>query len=96
VNGRSNLGDALARPRTSPGIPRLALSKTEAAEAIGVSVDFFDEHVAGDLRIVRKGRRRLILEGLEEVGLLVPGGKVEERAEKIAQERLTAPKPSTD
>ena len=28
-------------------IPRLALSKAEAAEALGVSVDFLEEHVIG-------------------------------------------------
>lgn len=41
-------------------VPRLALSKTEAAEALGVSVDYLDEHVMPDLRVVRRGRRRLI------------------------------------
>jgi hypothetical protein len=41
-------------------VPRLALSKAEAAEALGVSVDFFEKHVMPDLRIVRRGRRRLI------------------------------------
>jgi excisionase family DNA binding protein len=40
--------------------PRLALSKVEAASALGVSVDFFEDHVMHDLRIVRLGRRRLI------------------------------------
>jgi len=44
----------------SRAIRRLALSKAEAAAALGVSVDFFDEHVAHELRIVRRGRRRLI------------------------------------
>jgi excisionase family DNA binding protein len=44
----------------APGVARLALSKLEAAEALGVSVDFFDEHIASELRIVRRGRRRLI------------------------------------
>jgi hypothetical protein len=39
---------------------RLALSPDEAAEAIGCSRDFFDEHVMPDLRIVRKGRRRFV------------------------------------
>jgi excisionase family DNA binding protein len=38
---------------------RLAVNKTEAAEALGVSVDFFDDHIAGELRCVRRGRRRL-------------------------------------
>jgi excisionase family DNA binding protein len=41
-------------------VPRLALSKTEAAEALGVSVDFLEQHVMHELRIVRRGRRRLI------------------------------------
>jgi len=39
---------------------RLALSKLEAADALGVSVDFLEEHVMHELRIVRRGRRRLI------------------------------------
>jgi excisionase family DNA binding protein len=38
----------------------LALTKAEAAEALGVSVDFLEEHVLPELRIVRRGRRRLI------------------------------------
>ena len=40
--------------------PRLALSKSEAAEALGVSVDFLEDHVLAELRVVRVGRRRLI------------------------------------
>ena len=43
------------QPRT-----RLALTKAEAAYALGVSVDFFEQHVMHELRIVRRGRRRLI------------------------------------
>jgi hypothetical protein len=39
---------------------RLALTRAEAAEALGVSVDFLDEHVLPELRVVRRGRRRLI------------------------------------
>ncbi len=39
---------------------RLALSPDQAAEALGVSRDFLDEHVMHELRIVRGGRRRLI------------------------------------
>jgi excisionase family DNA binding protein len=39
---------------------RLALSKHEAADALGVSIDFLEEHVMHELRIVRRGRRRLI------------------------------------
>ena len=41
-------------------VPRLALSKAEAAIAIGCSVDYLDAHVLPELRIVRRGRKRLI------------------------------------
>jgi excisionase family DNA binding protein len=40
--------------------PRLALSPNEAARVLGVSRDYLDEHVIGELRIVRRGRRILI------------------------------------
>lgn len=42
------------------GSVRLAFSKAEASAALGVSVDFFEQHVMPELRIVRRGRRRLI------------------------------------
>lgn len=41
-------------------ISRLALTPAEAAAAIGVSPDFFDEHVRGELRLVRRGRKVLV------------------------------------
>lgn len=41
-------------------IPVLALSKQEAAEALGVSVNFFEAEIAHELRMVRRGRRRLV------------------------------------
>lgn len=41
-------------------VPRLALSRAEAADALGVSVDFLEQHVLHDLRMVRRGRRCLI------------------------------------
>src|SRR3954451_10375493 len=47
-------------PATGRKQVRLALSKVEAAEALGISVDFLEEHVMHELRVVRKGRRRLI------------------------------------
>lgn len=43
-----------------PAQGRLALSKAEAALTLGVSVDFLERHVMHELRIVRRGRRRLI------------------------------------
>jgi excisionase family DNA binding protein len=39
---------------------RLALSPDEAAAVLGVSRDYFDEHVLGELRTVRRGRRILV------------------------------------
>lgn len=41
-------------------VPRIALDPAEAAEAIGVSRAFFYENVLAELRIVRRGRRRLV------------------------------------
>lgn len=40
--------------------PRLALSLDEAASALGVSRDYFDEHVRPELKVVRRGRKILI------------------------------------
>jgi hypothetical protein len=39
---------------------RLALSPDEAAAALGISRDFLDEHVAPELRWVRRGRRKFV------------------------------------
>jgi hypothetical protein len=41
-------------------IPRIALTPAEAAAAIGVGPDFFDENVAPHLRLIRRGRKRLV------------------------------------
>jgi excisionase family DNA binding protein len=45
---------------TNASQPRLALSPDEAAGALGVSRDFFDEHILPELRVVRRGRKVLI------------------------------------
>jgi hypothetical protein len=39
---------------------RLAVSRTEAARALGVSINSFERHVQPELRIVRRGKLRLI------------------------------------
>jgi excisionase family DNA binding protein len=39
---------------------RLAYTKAEAAEALGVSVDYLEDHVLADVRVVRRGRKVLI------------------------------------
>ena len=48
----------MSRPATAP--LRLALSPDEAAAALGVSRDYLDEHVAPELRWVRRGRRKFV------------------------------------
>jgi hypothetical protein len=45
------------RPRE---LVRLALSPDEAAAALSVSRDFFDEHISSELRCVRRGRRKFV------------------------------------
>jgi hypothetical protein len=40
-------------------VPRLALTKAEAARAIGVSVDHLERHVQPSIACVYSGRRRL-------------------------------------
>jgi excisionase family DNA binding protein len=54
-------GVSASRPRSPKApVPRLALSLSEAAASLGVSADYFSEHVAGELRWVRRGRLRLV------------------------------------
>jgi excisionase family DNA binding protein len=57
LDGRVSAGGA---PVRASAPRRLALSKVEAAEALGVSVDYLEGHVMHELRVVRRGRRRLI------------------------------------
>lgn len=57
-------GPAPAAPRPTQTrrapVARLAFGMEDAAEAIGVSADFFAEHIKPDLRITRRGRRQLV------------------------------------
>jgi excisionase family DNA binding protein len=57
---RGPRGHRLASPRSATLGTRLALSPDEAAALLGVSRDYFDEHVIDELRIVRRGRRILV------------------------------------
>ena len=52
-------------PRTRPtrparGIPRVTLTRSEAAAALGVSIDSFERHVQPELRLIYRGKLRLI------------------------------------
>jgi hypothetical protein len=46
--------------KLATSIPRIALTPAEAAAAIGVGPDFFDANVAPELRLIRRGRKRLV------------------------------------
>jgi excisionase family DNA binding protein len=48
---------------TSPStrvVPRVTLTRAEAAEALGISIDSFERHVQPELRVIRRGRMRLV------------------------------------
>lgn len=47
-------------PTAKSSVPRPALSRSEAADALAVSVDFLEQHILHDLKMVRRGRRCLI------------------------------------
>jgi hypothetical protein len=44
-------------------VQRVALTKPEAANALGVSVDHLERHVLPNLRVIRSGRRVMIRVG---------------------------------
>lgn len=41
-------------------VPRVALNIREASAALGVSWDFWKEHIEPDIRLVRIGARKLV------------------------------------
>ena len=43
-----------------PSVPRIALTKAEAAESLGMSVDSFERYVQDDVKLVRRGRLVLV------------------------------------
>ncbi len=46
---------------TSPSnVPRVALSRQEAAMSLGMSLDSFERHVQPELRLIRRGKLRLV------------------------------------
>lgn len=60
MSGRGQTSIPAESPHRGAALVRLALSKQEAAAALGVSVDYFEHHIQPELHIVRRGRRRLI------------------------------------
>lgn len=53
-------GEETVAKKLPASIPRIALTPSEAAAAIGVGPDFFDANVAPQLRVIRRGRKRLV------------------------------------
>lgn len=45
---------------TTGPIPRVALTREEAAASLGMSLDSFERHVQGSVRMIRRGRMRLV------------------------------------
>ena len=41
-------------------VPRVALTRAEAASSLGISVDSFERYVQPEVRVIRRGRMRLI------------------------------------
>lgn len=41
-------------------VPRFALTRPEAAESLGMSLDSFERYVQSDLRLIRHGKLRLV------------------------------------
>jgi hypothetical protein len=52
--------DSEGQPRQTAPVPRVALSREEAAAALGMSVDSFERHVQPTVRMIRSGRLRLV------------------------------------
>jgi len=46
--------------QSRPSVSRIALSRAEAAEALGISIDSFERYVQPEIRVIRRGRMRLI------------------------------------
>jgi excisionase family DNA binding protein len=55
-------------------VPRITLTRAEAANSLGMSVDHFERHVQPELRVVRSGRL-----------VLVPVAELEKWSERNAE-----------
>jgi hypothetical protein len=49
----------LSSRRRQRQVPRIALTQTEAAQSLGMSVDFFAKYVRPEVRVIRVGSKRL-------------------------------------
>ncbi len=65
----------VTRPLAS--VPRVALTREEAAASLGMSLDSFERHVQPEIKLIRRGKLRL-----------VPVRELERRAERSAESVL--------
>jgi hypothetical protein len=73
---------SMARRKIERTIPRVTLTRPEAAAALGMSIDHFDRHVRPTLRVVQTGALNLW-----------PVKELEKWAEREAQMELGRPAP---
>lgn len=52
--------DETVQRRSPVAVDRVTLTRPEAATALGISVDSFERHVQPELRLIRRGRMRLV------------------------------------
>ncbi len=52
---------ATRRTREPRTLPRLTVGPIEAATMLGVSRDYFDEHIKPELRIIRRGSKTILI-----------------------------------
>lgn len=50
----------MSSAKATPRVARIAYTRAEAAHALGMSVDSFERHVQPYVRLVRRGKLRLI------------------------------------
>ena len=50
----------MSSSRRLKSVPRIALTRAEASQALGISMDSFERYVQPEVRVIRRGRMRLI------------------------------------
>ena len=55
-----SVGPRFALVQADMAVPRLALTRAEAAAALGISLDSFERHIQPELRLLRRGSLRLV------------------------------------
>jgi len=50
----------VTEPATVAPVPRVALTRGEAAASLGIGLDSFERHVQPEVRMIRRGKLRLV------------------------------------